>query len=75
MRKQTNKTPQKNLQPPITETTDTEGDKVPEKDYKKFIIKMINEVKEDLRNEMRENTGCEDHFNIKKKTPENEKKQ
>lgn len=49
--KQANKMSPKACNPPITEPTDIEMYEIPDKELQKLIIKMIDELKEDLRNE------------------------
>lgn len=58
MRKQANKSQLKiyNQPMPTKDPTDMKRDETPEKDYKKLIIKIFNELNEDLRNELREET-------------------
>lgn len=53
MSEQTNKTPLKTCNPPITESTDADLDEITKKEFKKPMVKKINELK-DLRNELRE---------------------
>lgn len=50
IQKQNNDTCPKICNVPITLQSDIDGDEVPDKQFKKLMIKMISELKADLRN-------------------------